>query len=144
MEEIIEYSIVPFGFLMCLNRECSKSDNCLRQLVERSVPQEIERWNIVSLKYLAALTDDCPYYKAAEKVRFAKGFIQMLENLPYKQMQLAVHRLMDFFGRRMYYRVRKGERLLSPAEQQNIQNILGSCGVSQPQKFDAYIERYEW
>ena len=144
MQEKIEYSKVPVNYLMCLNQDCPKADGCLRQRIVQSVPAEIDRWNIVSPKLLAASTGDCPYYKTAEKVRYAKGFIKMLDNLPHKQMQTVIRCLMDFFGYRMYYRARKGERLLSPGEQQNLLKIVENCGVSQPQDFDTYIEEYDW
>lgn len=67
-----------------------------------------------------------------------------MENLPYKQMQTVILHLMSYLGRRTYYRSRKGERLLSPSEQQRILNILKSCGVTAPQEFDAYVEDYDW
>ena len=51
---------------------------------------------------------------------------------------------MSFFGRRTYYRVRKGERLLTPSEQQRILTILKNCGVTHPQDFDVYVEDYDW
>ena len=51
---------------------------------------------------------------------------------------------MSYFGRRTYYRSRKGERLLSLSEQQHVLNILKNCGVSTPQQFDAYVEDYDW
>jgi len=48
------------------------------------------------------------------------------------------------FGRRTYYRVRKGERPLSPDEQKSMLNILKQCGINDPGKFDAYFEAYDW
>ena len=67
-----------------------------------------------------------------------------MESLPHKQMENVIIHLMSFFSRRTYYRVRKGERLLSPAEQQQVLNVLKYCGVLQPLKFDEYIEAYDW
>ena len=43
-----------------------------------------------------------------------------------------------------YYRVRNGERALSPAEQQNIINILKECVVTFSIEFDSYFEDYYW
>ena len=51
---------------------------------------------------------------------------------------------MSYFGRRTYYRIRKGERLLTPSEQQRILNILKNCGATHLQNFDAYVEDYDW
>jgi len=51
---------------------------------------------------------------------------------------------MSYFGRRTYYRIRKGERLLTPSEQQRILNILKNYGATHLQNFDAYVEDYDW
>lgn len=144
MKTEIDYSQVPYNYQICLKEECPQADTCLRQLVEQSIPAHIESWNIVSPKYLASLEVTCPYYRPSTKVRFAKGFIRILESLPYKQMQAVIARLSDYFGQRTYYRVRKGERLLSPAEQKGVLNVLKNCGVTHPQDFDAYTEEYDW
>ena len=53
-------------------------------------------------------------------------------------------KLKEYFSRRTYYRIRKGERLLSPAEQRDVQKILKQCGATGKQEFDAYVEDYEW
>lgn len=144
MEEEIDFTKVPYQYAMCLNRECSKANTCLRLLTAQSVPEKIEYWVIISPKHLAAQQGNCPYYRSNVKVRYAKGFIRMLEDLPYKQMQTVISHLMSYFGRRTYYRIRKGERLLTPSEQQRILNILKNCGVTHLQNFDAYVKDYDW
>ena len=99
---------------------------------------------IISPKYLSTVKGGCPHYRSSTKVRYAQGFIGILENLPYKQMQTVILHLMNYLGRRTYYRARKGERLLSPSEQQHILNILRNCGITTTQEFDAYVEDYDW
>ncbi len=144
MEASVNFSQVPYRYAVCLKRECQMADSCLRQLIEPVMPPELTHWTIISPKYLSAIEGTCTYYRPAVKVRFAKGFIGILNNLPYNQMQRVISHLMDYFGRRTYYRVRKGERLLSPKEQQNILYILKNCGVEESGEFDAYIEDYDW
>ena len=68
----------------------------------------------------------------------------LLESLPHKQMLSVIPGLMRHFSRRTYYRVRKGERPLSPSEQQVVLNALKRCGVKEPKDFDAYFEEYDW
>ena len=144
MKEKLDFSEVPYQYAMCLNQQCPKADTCLRQLAEQSVPEEVEYWSIISPKRLNSIKGNCPYYRSNIKARYAKGFIGILESLPHKQMENVISHLLSFFNRRTYYRVRKGERLLSPAEQQQFINILKYCGVSQPLKFDEYTEAYDW
>lgn len=144
MEEKIDFAKVPYEYGMCVNRQCPKANTCLRQLTEQNIPETVEYWVIISPKLLATIAGNCPHYRSNIKVRYAKGFIQLLENLPHKQMQTVILHLMNYLGRRTYYRSRKGERLLSPTEQRHIQNILKNCGVITPQEFDAYVEDYDW
>lgn len=144
MEEKIDFTKVPYQYAMCLNQKCPKANTCLRQLTEQSVPENIKQWVIISPKNLATIEDDCPYYRSNNKVRYAKGFIKILDDIPHKQMQTVVSCLISYLGRRTYYRSRKGERLLTPFEQQQVLAILKNCKVVHPQEFDAYIEDYDW
>lgn len=140
----IHYSQIPQNYLLCLKHDCPRATTCLRQIAEQIVPADIQFWAIISPKYQATLQGTCPFYRSSAKVRFAKGFIKMLENLPHKQMRTVISHLTNYFGRRTYYRVRKGERLLSPAEQKGVLNILKNCGVTHLQDFDAYTEETNW
>ena len=144
MKKEIDYSQIPNFFLMCLNQECPKAENCLRQLAAEVIPSEVKQLTIINPKYLAAVKNDCPHYKVAEKTRYAKGFLNMLENMPHKQMQKVSISLRSHFGRMMYFRMRNGSRLLSPDEQQDLLAIVARCGIFQPHDFDEYVERHEW
>lgn len=144
MEKAFDFSNVPHQYPMCLNRECPRSTTCLRQLAEQSAPADIQLWVFVNPKYLDTLEGDCPLYRPDRKVRFAKGFVRILEDLPHKQMKTVITHLIAHFGQRTYYRIRKGERLMSPSEQKFFYNTLTECGVSPSCEFDAYVEDYDW
>ena len=120
MEEEHHFTNVPYNYPLCLNRQCPKASTCLRQLVEQEVPDSAEYWVVISPKYQAKLKGACPHYRSNQKVQYAKGCMNILDNLPHKQRQLAIIHLMEYFSRRTYYRIRKGERLLSPAEQRDV------------------------
>lgn len=144
MEEEHHFTNIPYNYPLCLNRQCPKASTCLRQLVEQEVPDSAEYWVVISPKYQAKLKGACPHYRSSQKVQYAKGCMNILDNLPHKQRQLAIIHLIEYFSRRTYYRIRKGERLLTPSEQQRILNILKNCGATHLQNFDAYVEDYDW
>lgn len=144
MKEKHDLLEAPSSYHLCLKRECPKASTCLRQLVEQEISDSVEYWTIISPKYQATQKGDCPHYRSNVKVTYAKGFVGMLENMPNKQMRSVIPHLIGYFGQRTYYRVRKGERLLSPSEQKGLQNILKRCGVTEPPKYDAYVEDYAW
>lgn len=140
----IDFSQIPHKYLMCLNKECAKSTTCLRQIAVSNIPETVSCWRIVSPAYLSVLKGDCPYYRSLTKARFAKGFIKALENLPHKQMKVVISNLIFTFSQRTYYRIRKGDRLLSPSEQQIVLDIFKDSGVLCTPEFDAYEENYDW
>lgn len=144
MKEEHDFSQVPCNYTLCLNQQCPKASTCLRQLIEQETTDSTKYLVIINPKHLSTLTGECPYYRCSTKVHFAKGFIKLLDSLSNNQVRNIVPLLIGQFSRRTYYRIRKGERLLSPAEQQKILNILKRCGVTGKQEFDAYVEEYEW
>ena len=86
----------------------------------------------------------CSYYKSNTKVKYAKGMMNMLNEMPHKQMKGFIKSLKDHFSSRTYYRMRKGERLLSPCEQEQVIQLAMSNGVNIVQEFDEYVLKYQW
>lgn len=144
MEKKLDFTKVPYRYTLCLERQCAKAETCLRQVAERNAPNDISCWQILRPAHLASLKDTCPYYRSTQKLRYAKGFVNLLDNLPGKQARKVINDLMNQFSRRTYYRMRSGERLLTPAEQQLVYAILKRCGVVDTPKFDAYLEDFDW
>ena len=144
MKNKIDFSEVPYHYSLCLNHQCTKASTCLRQLSEQCAPETIEYWTIISPKHQSTIKGDCPYYRSSTKVRYAKGFMNIMENMPIKQSRKVISSLISTFSRRTYYRIRKGERPLSPDEQKEIIKILKFHGVAEPYEFDAFFEEYDW
>lgn len=117
MKEKIDSSDIPTSYLLCMKQDCPKATTCLRRIAEQQIGDEVKLWHVISPKYQEKQTDRCAYFRPADKLTYALGFIGMLDRMPYKLMQEAICKLMRRFGRRTYYRVRKGERPLSPDEQ---------------------------
>ena len=124
MKEEISFTQVPFDYPLCLNGQCPKAATCLRQLAMQSMPTEKDYWKIISPKRLATVKGECPFYRSSQKARYAKGFMNMLNSLPYNKRGIAIANLIAGFGQRTYYRARKGERLLLPEEQQSVLNVF--------------------
>lgn len=144
MKHHIDFEKVPHNYAMCLNSTCSQSSTCLRYLAAESAPDYLTEWTIISPKYLSNKVEGCPQYRSSRKIRYAKGFITLLNNIPLKQSKAVQQKLMSLLGQRTYYRCRKGERLLSPDEQSKIEQLLRQCHVATPLTFDAYVEDYNW
>lgn len=93
MKEEISFTQVPFDYPLCLNGQCPKAATCLRQLAMQSMPTEKDYWKIISPKRLATVKGECPFYRSSQKARYAKGFMNMLNSLPYNKRGIAIANL---------------------------------------------------
>ena len=135
---------IPKNYILCLKSDCPKAANCLRHVAVAMMPAEVPTWHIVSPTHLAQVEDECPYYRSAEKVRYARGFVKMLSGLTVKQAHAFRLTLEHDFGHTRYFRLRAGERLIDPATQEHIRQVMTRIGITFLPDFDAYVEEYTW
>lgn len=135
---------MPFLYPLCVNYGCPKGDTCLRLCAARQLPESMEHCMMLNPRRVASVKESCPYYRSIVKVRYAKGFIGMLDELTCRQARSVLPALMNCFSRRTYFRIRKGERSLSPSEQKQVLRIFKECGYTGPTEFDEYFEEFEW
>ena len=135
---------VPNNFTLCIKGDCPKAANCLRHMAMKMMPAEMQKWSILSPAYLAQMEGECPHYRSAEKVQYARGFVRMMSAFTVKQAHALKDSIIATFGMAMYYRMRKGTRLITPAEQETIYQLLEQQGITERPAFDAYTEDYLW
>ena len=135
---------VPVNYTLCTKNDCPKAAICLRYKATQLMPVDVMQWNILSPAYLAQIEGECPHYRTAEKVKYARGFVRMMSALTVKQAHVVKDSIVATFGMNMYDRMRRGERLITPTEQEAIYQMLEQQGVTTRPEFDAYIEDYLW
>ena len=135
---------VPTNYTLCIKGNCPKATICLRHKATLMIQADVQKWSIVSPAYLAQMVGECSMYRSAEKVRYARGFVRMMSAMTVHQSHMVKECLIATFGMAMYYRMRKGTRLITPAEQEIIYNLLEQQSVTERPAFDAYTEDYLW
>ena len=135
---------VPNNYTLCLKGDCPKAGNCLRHSAVKMMPAEVKTWQIVSLAHLAEIEGECTYFRSAEKVQYARGFVRMMSAMTVQQAHVVKESLIATFGMAMYYRMRKGARLINPTEQETIYKLLEQQGITERTAFDNYTEGYLW
>ncbi len=135
---------VPTSYTLCIKGDCPKAAMCLRYKATLMIPADVMKWSILSPAYLAQTEGECPHYRSAEKVQYARGFVRMMSALTVKQAHVVKDSIVATFGMNMYYRMRRGERLITPTEQEAIYQMLEQQGVTTRPEFDAYVEDYLW
>ena len=135
---------VPVNYTLCIKNDCPKAAMCLRYKATQMMQADVQTWSILSPTYLAQIEGECPHYRSAEKVQYARGFVQMMSSLMVKQANAMKDNIVTKFGMNMYYRMRRGDRLITPTEQEAIYQILEQQGVTNRPDFDTYVEDYLW
>ena len=135
---------VPTNYTLCIKSDCPKAAVCLRYKATQMMPSDVMKWSIISPVHLAQVKDECPHYRSAEKVQYARGFVRMIRTLTVNQAHVVKDNIVATFGMNMYYRMRRGDRLITPTEQEAIYQMLEQQGVTTRPEFDAYVEDYLW
>ena len=135
---------IPTNYTLCIKGDCPKADACLRHKATQMMPAEVQKWSILSPAYLAQIENECPHYRSAEQVQYARGFVRMIRTLPVNIAEMVAHKLIARFGRNAYYDMRKGKRAIAPAEQEVIRIVVAECGAQQEVVFDSYEENFQW
>lgn len=134
---------IPGNYPLCMNGDCPVADTCLHQLAFR---RHDELGTLLKLINPSQCTgaSGCSYYRDCRPVRFAKGFTNFKEKMLPKQYDKFMTLLVCHFGRNQYFKRRRGEILLPPAEQDVVMTALEKAGVNQPMDFDTYVEKVDW
>ena len=91
----LTFSDIPNNFLWCTNRQCPKAGTCLRQLAERLSPEERISCTTINPKHLDKFKEECPYFRTNKQVKYAKGFLGIMENLTAKQTRFFINRIIS-------------------------------------------------
>ena len=112
--ENFDYSVVPRGFGHCM-ASCPQAATCLRHIAYEHMPADKAFvWMLVP--HMAGQAQGkCKYYCPNTKVRYAKGFARIIDELSVKQAAAFRERMIGKMGRKNYYASRKGDRLLPSA-----------------------------
>ena len=101
--------IVPVNYTLCIKGDCPKAAMCLRYKATLMIPADVMKWSILSPAYLAQTEGECPHYRSAEKVKYARGFVRMMSALTVNQAHVVKDNIVATFGMNMYYRMRRGD-----------------------------------
>ena len=135
---------MPKTYRLCVKTDCPRAAECLRSIALTMVSPDEQSIQFINPIYLSTIEGDCPVFRSAEKVRYARGFVKMLSGLTVAQANALRQTLEHDFGHARYFRLRAGDRLIDPATQEHIRQAMARIGVTNLPDFDAYVEEYEW
>lgn len=142
-KKIFTMEDVPGGYGLCTRNDCTVCNHCLRHIAYKDMVTK-ELWVINHVNPLRVVPNaQCPYFRTDELATYAKGFVQMKQEMLPGQYDEFMCRLIGKFGRTGYYERRRGERLCTPSEMEIIRTVLRELKLPDLE-FDGYVKQYNW
>ena len=103
------------GYTVCYVDECPLRTQCLRWQVGPHVPNTHSTYRCVNPHFEGVATTECPMYRSAQKVRFAKGMLHTFTSDMPKRLEPAVRQgVISLTNRTFYFEYRKYVRYQTP------------------------------
>ena len=143
-QEIFKEKAVS-GYTVCFAAQCPLKERCLRWKVGQQMPDTKSSYHCVNPHYQDVATEHCPLFRQSEKVQFAQGMMHIFNaDMPRRVESYVRSHFIASHCKTYYYEYRNGERLISPAIQEEIRDLFREAGWNQEVHFDSYVEDYEW
>lgn len=137
----LEWEIVPIGWAVCFNEECTRRDDCLRFQAGRLAPSDLCSARCVLPS--AWKGAECKMFSPMKMEMYAWGFAGIYDKVLKKDFTPMRKQLtMSLQNKGYYYRYMHGKLPLSPRQQQIIQDLFEAFGYDRYVKFDKMEMRY--
>lgn len=138
-----DFACVPPQWQLCFCEECPRHAECLRFLASQYAPDSLT-WGPAI--YPAAYKNGaCPHFKEASVKRMAYGFKLLFKEVKQKDYTHLREQMKSYLGSHgAYYRYNRGEKLLTPEQQQWIINLFRTYGYTENLTFEQYREVYDF
>ena len=141
LSDVFDFSNVPSWYVLCTNGLCPLQSSCLRYIAGSYAPESMEVATCVMPKIQKGR--DCRLYDKRTVVVYAAGFTHLYDRvmkMDYTTMRKTITQYLH--GTKLYYEYMRGDRPLSPEQQQWIISYVKSCGYDWEVEFDRYYEGY--
>ena len=132
------------SYLVCFINECPLRSHCLRYEVGRYASTLPMAQTSVNPLHPKMGTADCPMFREHRRVLMKRGLTHFYYDMPRRTERAIRSYLIAAFGRKIYFEMRKGERLITPEQQQVIADVCRQYGWQGDLVYDGEQEGYEW
>ena len=132
------------SYLVCFIESCPLHDQCLRWLVGRYADPRLPAFNAVNPVNSRNGGEECRMFRRAQRVVMKRGFTNMYHEMPGYVEHRIRRDLIAAFGRKQYFEMRKGDRLVTPDQQQTILDTCRHHGWQGPIVYDGEQESWAW
>jgi len=132
------------SYLVCFTEGCPLHDQCLRWLVGRYADRRLPAFNAVNPLNPHNGGEQCEMFRPSQRVVMKRGFTNMYHEMPGYVEHRIRRDLIAAFGRKQYFQMRKGDRLVTPDQQQTILVTCRHHGWQGPIIYDGEQEGWVW
>ena len=131
-------------YTICFIDNCPLHKHCLRWMVGRYADPSRTVYLSINPHNPLVANDDCPQYREDIRVKMKKGFVNIYYDMPGHMEAKIRQQLIAKLGRKPYFEMRKGQRLITPEQQELIERVIRANGWEGPIRFDGEEEDYLW
>ena len=140
---MIQITDIPSDYPICEKADCPKAAHCLHQIAYAPLRKREPILKLINLDFCKP-GDSCSFYRSSEPVRYAYGFAHFQEEMLPRQYDCFCTILRSHYGRTAFYDRRRGDKPLSPKEQELVWQAARKAGVTRKLQFSRYEERIDW
>ena len=141
LREGFDFKEVPTWYPLCYNRQCPMREHCLRYQALYYAPDDTGARLCVMPAQLR--NGQCRYFAEIRLVKMARGFQRLYDRVLKPHFTPMRKSLVEHFhGKRQYYWYLRGERVLTPEEQQWLRGWLREWGYEWEFPFDSFESAY--
>ena len=140
---LFNYADAPKSWYNCFNSACPKAGECMHFMTGKNVPADVTLGNAIYPN--ACKNGECRFFKQIRMIRGAYGFNSMLNDLKRKDEELLRGMITDYLGSNTtYYKFNRGEKLLTPEQQEWILALFRKYGYTGEKEFEGYRYIYDF
>ena len=83
-------------------------------------------------------------FRNSERVLMKRGMTKMFIDMPTRMERNIRNQLIGMWGRKRYFEMRRGDRPITPAQQQDITDTCQFYGWTGPIVYDGEEEGWQW
>ena len=131
-------------YLVCFIESCPLREQCLRWLVGQYADPTPRAQNGVNPRNPKMGGEQCEMFRRNQRVVMKCGFTNLYHEMPGYMEHNIRCQLIATFGRKKYFEMRRGDRLVTPAQQETIATICRLNGWQGPLIYDDEQEDWLW
>ncbi len=136
---------VPSGYPICTSKSCNERAHCLHSYFAPEVLREARTFTMINQQHPNYQEGKaCELYCSNKPERYARGLTKAMGEMSHNNYVAFTNYLIAKHTKTQFYRIKRGDIPLSPAEQAELLELLRTYGCTGEEPFDSYEMRYTW